>query len=59
MYVYEVSGKIPTVSSLTYRVESVSKMQIEERLGVEALVAVTINFDSDCIEEYNDLVAAL
>ena len=47
------------VSAITYRVESVSKMQIEERLGVEALVAVTINFDSDCIEEYNDLVAAL
>ena len=33
--------------------------QIEERLGVEALAAVIMNFDSDCIEEYESLVAAL
>ena len=33
--------------------------QIEERLGVKALVAVIMNFDSDCIEEYESLVAAL
>ena len=33
--------------------------QIEERLGVEALAAVIINLDSDCIEEYESLVAAL
>ncbi|RAN86246.1 hypothetical protein B5P41_30400, partial [Bacillus sp. SRB_28] len=30
-----------------------------ERLGVEALVAVIMNFDSDGIEEYDELVAAL
>ena len=60
MQVYELGGKLPIVSTLTYRVQStVSEIQIEERLGVEALVAVIINFDSDCIEEYNDLVAAL
>ena len=33
--------------------------QIEERLGVKALVAVIMNLDSDCIEEYESLVAAL
>ena len=33
--------------------------QIEERLGVEALAAVIMNFDNDCIEEYESLVAAL
>ena len=33
--------------------------QIEERLGVEALAAVIMNFDSDCIEEYESLVVAL
>ena len=33
--------------------------QIEERLGVEALAAVIMNFDSNCIEEYESLVAAL
>ena len=31
--------------------------QIEERLGVEALAAVIMNFDSDYIEEYESLVA--
>ena len=36
-----------------------SETQIEERLGVEALAAVIINFDSDCIKEYESLVAAL
>ena len=33
--------------------------QIEERLGVEALAAVIMNFDSDCIEEYGSLVLAI
>ena len=34
-------------------------MQIEERLGVEALASVIMNFDSDGIEKYDELVAAL
>ena len=32
---------------------------IEERLGVEALAVVIMNFDRDFIEEYESLVAAL
>ena len=36
-----------------------SETQIEERLGVEALAAVIMNFDSDCIEECESLVVAL
>ena len=36
-----------------------SETQIEEREGVEALAAVIMNFDSDCIEEYDSLVAIL
>ena len=32
---------------------------MEERLGVEALVAVIMNFDNNGIEEYGSLVAAL
>ena len=32
-----------------------SETQIEERLGVEALAVVIMNFDSDCIEEYESL----
>ena len=35
-----------------------SETQIEEREGVEALAAVIMNFDSDCIEEYESLVKA-
>ena len=36
-----------------------SETQIEERLGVEALAAVIMNFDNDCIEEFGSLVVAL
>ena len=36
-----------------------SETQIEELLGVEALAAVIMNFDSNCIEEYESLIAAL
>ena len=53
------SGELQTVSAITYRVETGSEVQIEERLGVEALAAVMMNFDSDCIEEYDELVAEL
>ena len=34
------------------------EVQIKKRLGVEALAAVIMNFESDCIEEYGSLVAA-
>lgn len=47
------------VSAITYRVESVPEVQIEERLRVEALAAVHMNFNSDGIEEYDSLVGAL
>ena len=47
------------VSAISYRVEKSLEVQIEERLGVEALVAVIMNFNSDCIEDYGSLVAAL
>ena len=40
-------------------VESTSKVQIEERLGVEALDAVIMNFESDGIEVYGSFVASL
>ena len=53
------SGELQTVSAITYRVESGTEVQIEERLGVEALAAVMMNFYSYGIEEYDELVAAL
>uniref|UniRef100_M1D4X9 Integrase core domain containing protein n=1 Tax=Solanum tuberosum TaxID=4113 RepID=M1D4X9_SOLTU len=53
------SGKLQTGSAITYRVENRAEVQIEERLGVGALAAVMMNFDSDGIEEYDELVAAL
>ena len=33
-------------------------MKIEKRLGVEALASVMLIFESDCIEEYDELVVA-
>ena len=47
------------VSAISYRVESTSEVQIDERLGVEALAAVIMNLESDCTEEYGSLFAAL
>uniref|UniRef100_M1DL13 Integrase core domain containing protein n=1 Tax=Solanum tuberosum TaxID=4113 RepID=M1DL13_SOLTU len=53
------SSKLQSVSTITYRVESVSEVQVEERLGIEALAAVMMHFDSEGIEEYDELVATL
>ena len=53
------SGEIQVVSVISYRVEKPSEVQIEERLGVKALEAVIMNFDSDCIEEHGSMVAVL
>ena len=47
------------ISSISYKVEKSFEVQIEQCLGVEALAAVIMNFNSDCIEEYGSLVAAL
>ena len=53
------SGELQSISAISYKVGESSETQIEERLGVEALVTVIMNFDNDCIEEYGSLVAAL
>ena len=53
------SGELQSTSAISYNMGETSKTQIEERLGVEALAAVIMNFDNDFIEEYVSLVAAL
>ena len=53
------SGELQSVFAIFYKVERSSEVQIEEILGVEALASVIINFESDFIEEYGSLVAAL
>ena len=53
------SGEIQSVSVVSYNMGETSETQIEERLGVESLAAVLMNFDSDCIEKYESLGAAL
>ena len=53
------SGELQMVFAITYRVESGTEVQIEERVDVEALAAFMMNFDSDGIEEYDELVVAL
>ncbi|XP_049364329.1 uncharacterized protein LOC125829104 [Solanum verrucosum] len=47
------------VSVVNHIVEQESEVSIKERLGVDAPAAVTINFDSDGIDDYDELVAAL
>ncbi|XP_069150209.1 uncharacterized protein [Solanum lycopersicum] len=53
------SGELQMVSAISYKVESTSNIQIEEGLGVEELTTLIMNFESDGIEEYGSLVAAL
>ena len=52
------SGQLQPVSAISYNMGETSETQIEECLGVEALAAVIMNFDSDCIEEYESLVGS-
>ena len=53
------SGDLQSVSVISYRVDESSEVQTEERLGVELLAAVIMNFDIDSIVEYGSLVATL
>ena len=46
------SGELQSLSDISYNMGETSETQIEECIGVEALAAVIMNFDSDCIEEY-------
>uniref|UniRef100_M1DJX2 Integrase core domain containing protein n=1 Tax=Solanum tuberosum TaxID=4113 RepID=M1DJX2_SOLTU len=40
-------------------IKSGSEVSIEQRLGVDALAALMMNFDGDGIEDYDELVATL
>ena len=53
------SGELQSVSAISYRVEGMFEVPIEECLGVEALVEMIMNFERDDIEYYGSLVAAL
>ena len=53
------SGELQSASAISSNMGETFETQIEERLGVEALAAVIMNFDCDCIEEYESLVVAL
>ena len=53
------NGELQLVYTISQKVESLSQVQIEKRLGVEALAAVIMNFASDCIKYYGSLAAAL
>ncbi|XP_069145939.1 uncharacterized protein [Solanum lycopersicum] len=55
--VVEVNGEVE--DNTRKDAEVPKKTQIEKRLGVEALNAMIMNFDNDCIEEYESLVATL
>ena len=44
------TSELQIVSAISCRVESVSEVQIQERLSIEALVVFIMNFDNDGIE---------
>lgn len=53
------STEFQSSSSITYGVESSSELKITERFGVEVLETIIMNFESDLIDEYDELVVAL
>ena len=53
------SGEPQTVSSVSYKVESMFEVQIKERLRVKELAIVIMNLESEVIEVYGSLVAEL
>ena len=52
-------GEVQSVTATTYTIDSLSEVQIDERLGVESLVTIVMNFESDDIEDYDEWLAAL
>lgn len=53
------STEFQSSSSITYGVESSSELKITERFGIEVLETIIMNFESDLIDEYDELVVAL
>ena len=53
------SCELHSVSAISYHMGETSATQIEEYRGVEALAAVIMNFDNNCIEEHGSLVTTL
>ncbi|XP_049414602.1 uncharacterized protein LOC125877313 [Solanum stenotomum] len=52
-------SELQSVSVVNHIVEGGSEVPIEERLGVDALAVVMMNFESDGIEDYDELVIVL
>uniref|UniRef100_M1B5N4 Integrase core domain containing protein n=1 Tax=Solanum tuberosum TaxID=4113 RepID=M1B5N4_SOLTU len=52
-------SNLKSVSVVNHIEKRGSDVSIEERLGVDALAAVMMNFDGDGIEHYDELVAVL
>ncbi|KAK4733986.1 hypothetical protein R3W88_008247 [Solanum pinnatisectum] len=62
LYIYrsmKQSSELKSVSLVNHIVESGFEVSIEERLGVDALAVVMMNFEGDGIEDYDELVTAL
>ncbi|KAK4737236.1 hypothetical protein R3W88_000933 [Solanum pinnatisectum] len=52
-------SNLKAVYVVNHSVEQDSEVSIKTRLGIDALAAVMMNFDSDGIEDYDEIVAAL
>ncbi|KAK4724127.1 hypothetical protein R3W88_026906 [Solanum pinnatisectum] len=50
---------LKVVHVVNFIVNEQSEVPIKERLGVEALAVVIVNFDGEKIEEYDELVVVL
>lgn len=55
----KLSSELNSVSTANNIEESRSNVPIKERLGSDTLARIMINFNSNGIEDYNELVAAL
>lgn len=55
----KLENDLKLVFVVNHIVERGPDMTIEERLGIDSLAAVMINFEGDDIEDYDELVTAL
>ena len=53
------SGEVQLLCTITHRIDSVSEVQIEERLDVESLEAIMMNLKINSIKYYDEWVATL
>ena len=51
--------EVQSIFAITYRVDNMFEVQIEEKLAVESLAAIMINFENNGIKDYDEWVGCI